>query len=129
MREIKFRGWNKLQKIMIANPVLPSGWLNAMFVDDAGWHTGTTYMQYTGLKDTEGVEIYEGDLFSVTNPDDSVEVVGKVIFDTDFAQFTIKYTNGGWAELWQHLSELKNKAREVTGNIYENPELLTTKDT
>ena len=84
-------------------------------------------MQYTGLKDSNGKEIYEGDLFGVTNLSGDLEIVGEAIFDTDLAQFTIKYANGGWAELWQHLSERTNKAKEIIGNIYENPELLEGK--
>lgn len=84
-------------------------------------------MQYTGLK-SEGAEIYEGDILGIDHAGGKLEPVGEVIFDTDFAQFTIKYRNGGWSELWIHLEERTNTGKEVIGNIYENPELVEKSD-
>lgn len=134
MRTIKFRAWDRSR----------SDWhkfdnSQGNFEEEADDHAtklriedvtiwqgapNLVFQQFTGLLDINGAEVFEGDLFGVNNLSGELEAVGEVIFDSDLAQFTIKYTNGGWAELWQHLGEKTNKAKEVIGNIYENEELL-----
>lgn len=104
-REIKFRAWDKLSQKMkteITRLQLP--------------HTeheenlyGTVLMQYTGLKDKNGVEIFEGDIVSSTG------VFSKVIWKDEDAMFGI---HNGQYELGFY------KGIEVIGNIYQNPELL-----
>ena len=75
-------------------------------------------MQYTGLKDKNGKEIYEGDI--VQSIDDSHPIF-KVVWlcDSEHACYALQQGK----ELWwlEHYPEL-----EVKGNIYENPELLKT---
>ena len=61
--------------------------------------------QYTGLKDMNGKEIYEGDILT-GNKD--------VYWDNILASFQAGYTG-----------DIRNNEVEVIGNIYENPELLT----
>ena len=141
MREIKFRAWDG--KNMDYNPVcctdgpettnLNSN-IQSMCED---WHQPKylTLMQYTGLKDKNGKEIYEGDLVEITQgkykwrykivwDDYLCEVVAKTFwrnfyFDEDGNYiFKDTLTDRGGANL---SSVFKG---EVIGNIYENPELL-----
>ncbi|EJB2784747.1 hypothetical protein MT884_000179 [Enterococcus faecalis] len=72
----------------------------------------TALMQSTGLKDENGVEIFEGDI----GWDDHQEVHGQVIFE-----------NGAFKYEWENISEDLFEVTddiEIVGNIHENPELL-----
>ena len=61
MREIKFRGWDEKNKEMVCNiNLLFSNCLNDCFEEYE--ECGLKIMQYTGLKDKNGKEIYEGDI-------------------------------------------------------------------
>ena len=73
-----------------------------------------TVGQFTGLKDVNGKDIYEGDLVRLT--DDLEDPIYKVIFDE--AKFEII---GGWVcyDLGEDFMDC-----EVIGNVHENPELL-----
>lgn len=69
-------------------------------------------MQSTGLKDKNGVEIFEGDILK---GDDGEVFYNSVVFDKEKAIFM----RSDSIELWENVEEL-----EVIGNIHENPELL-----
>jgi uncharacterized phage protein (TIGR01671 family) len=77
--------------------------------------------QYTGLKDKNGKEIYEGDIVSgiCLNDGPQICVVG---FDT----FGIFYTKIKFypCEEWDNVAMLAQEHNEIIGNIFENPELL-----
>lgn len=72
-------------------------------------------MLYTGLKDGNGQEIYEGDIvdYYTESEHDTLEGRAEVIYEN--CSFMID-------EWW--LGVFEDKAIEVIGNIYENPELL-----
>jgi len=135
-REIKFRFWYKEENRMVVPDdeeweLFWSGTNNFSF---AQVNTGTgdwnikneDVMQYTGLLDKNGNEIYEGDIFGVYSLTGDFagtnEPRGKVIFDVELGAYCVEDVNGGWV----YLSEYITKPRyEIIGNIYENSNLLS----
>ncbi|EOA3390576.1 YopX family protein [Enterococcus hirae] len=76
-------------------------------------------MQSTGMKDKNGVEIFEGDLVEHDdnlNGDWETFEACEVVYDKDYAQFCFKWDAGNFLTDYRNLN--------VIGNIYENPELL-----
>jgi hypothetical protein len=61
-REIKFRAWDKSRKIMIDNPGDIPGDLQVSFINNSFVNSDYDFMQFTGLHDKNGKEIYEGDI-------------------------------------------------------------------
>jgi len=131
MREIKFRAWeiDWYNKVLKSTQGRMIQWedIRDDFATVQAQKSKFILMQYTGLKDKNGKDIYEGDLFGKFGGDKErpgeYEIHGQIKFDTDFAMFVIELTNGGWMELFDYMNNRQNQ-REIIGNIYENPELL-----
>lgn len=127
MREIKFRAWNEKNKEMIYNiNLLFSNHLNDCFEEYE--ECGLKIMQYTGLKDKNGKEIYEGDIIR-THFSFSHEVTQEpfiIQWNKDKAMFEGVKQNPEQDEYLRSFSFFPEQRfiYEVIGNIHENPELL-----
>mgnify|MGYP002798925987 FL=1 len=84
-------------------------------------------MQYTGLKDKNGKEIYEGDIIFIKGETKLLDIKGKVEYSNTFAQFIITNT-GSIVNETEPLGDYEEENIEVIGNIYDNPELLEEGD-
>ena len=133
MREIRFRGWERELQKMVYDTEL-GGWIfeyggnpvravNQMINEEDYFYD---LMQYTGLKDKNGVEIYEGDILStdLSRPYLIVE------FRNGAFMYQCHHDGQNYYDFMEPANErLKDitKYHEVIGNIYENPELLERK--
>ncbi len=112
MREIKFRIWEG--KRMLHNGGLAIKG-NTILVEDKGSRNLSIPMQFTGRKDKNDKEIYEGDIIKESNISDG-EHIRKVIFERGC--FWTEGNDGNGSQLYIPLKI------EVIGNVWENPELL-----
>jgi len=144
MREIKFRGKSlmnleELEEKYFTNDMHDNGW----FVGNLTWYGNEPWIvgdiiendpdyiafdfwvkvhpdsvgQYTGLKDKNGKEIYDGDIFR-----DNDTFIWQV-----YNEDGMFMARGGEYGLSEILIEFVTEHCEIIGNIYENPELLEVK--
>ena len=122
MREYKFRCWDTKNKEMLevqeldykdsynGEPMIRTTMYNDYFDTE-----DMILMQYTGLKDKNGKEIYEGDIVYIMPEDER----GIIRWDNETARYVVIYDN-----IISDFDNWYGKDLEVIGNEFDNPELL-----
>lgn len=111
-REIKFRAWCKKNKVWQKRfNVTQDG--NFSIGNGANYSEKIILMQYTGLHDKNGVEIYDGD----------------IVFRSHY-QYEVQFIDGAFMVLtknygFKNIGKYTKNSFEVIGNIYQNKNLLT----
>ena len=105
MREIKFRAWDYTQNKMIDWQSM-QGWAMGSL------NSGENKMQFIGLLDKNGKEIYERDICSGHSDGN-----GRIVWQE--GEYVYEFNDEAVVGLWEA------KPLEIIGNIYENPELIT----
>jgi uncharacterized phage protein (TIGR01671 family) len=142
MREIKFRAWDEYDNKMYKKQAVDEDGYAVDINGDEAYSNepGRVLMQYTGLKDKNGVEIYEGDILG--------GYYEETYDDYWFCGFVVEFRNGafrcvkgidvkidlGYQDGFQEYADsqfdfieeayIKQFQCEVIGNIYENKNLL-----
>lgn len=110
MREIKFRVWdNETNKFWHEGRNIA---LVSLVPDNLVNDDSTVLEQYTGFKDLDGGEIYEGDV--LLDVDDGI-IIG-----------VVKFVDGSWEVAGDLLLDVH--CNQIIGNIHENPELLEVEE-
>lgn len=127
MKTVKFRIWNGMQMVyeitagkfgtFYVNPERGDG-LNprdtaCLTENTTKYPEGTPLMQYTGMNDNNGKEIFEGDIVENLDLDKRIIVYCNNSFEMRLTNGNRESSNTVWYN-----------AVEVIGNIYDNPELL-----
>jgi len=126
MREIKFRAWDEQNKTMhfdfqfIKSGDSGNDWIIFKsdkhecfdrWVNNPYFSQQLKIMQFTGINDYNGKEIYEGDLIRSYDSEGN-KIINIISFEDGLCRWNV---NEGWVQ---------NFEKEVIGNIYENPELI-----
>jgi uncharacterized phage protein (TIGR01671 family) len=131
-REIKFRVFCKRSGHYII-PWKGTGYddVDLTYTNDSNWYIlgghqmDDNYVleQYTGCKDKNGKEIYEGDIVDYNAPRPAMygDDIASILWDNGWC---IKQRQGKWC--WSIKTDWTSERVAVIGNIYENPELLLT---
>ncbi len=138
-REIKFRAWDKEQECLLSwGELMDVRYNERWFVDNTDKNyincifNDSDYVleQYTGIRDINGEEVYEGDIIIFNNSEIGGGITkGEVIWNTDLTLCGL-----GW-HLWVFETNIPKHHSgfmgmdwlgivEVVGNIHKNPELL-----
>ena len=137
LREIKFRGWDETFKKMYHNVYfdnLEVYWRDPISKEievlgdrnPNGMLIHIEIMQYTGIKDIKGVEIYEGDIisyvdFGLDEDEKIISQVNWIDYKCGFSPQEIKKTHKGAHRIsyWDLIYQIK-----IIGNIRQNPEMI-----
>ena len=110
MREIKFRAWNTQRGKMLVNPLWE--WVENTEINWGFANSRRIWMQFTGLYDKNGKEIYEGDIVECLRQVEDETPISHIVEIKDIRFLPSELGGSNLISI------------EVIGNIYENPELL-----
>jgi uncharacterized phage protein (TIGR01671 family) len=129
-KEIKFKAWDPVSKFfhapmtmhqMLDICALPSDAVQSIAIKFRVTRNDLEFLQSTGLKDKNGKELFEGDVYRYQYEYDSDYDGDMPIVKTSSGVATIKDVNDTY---WVTQAKKEGGTVELIGNIYENPELI-----
>ena len=124
MKEFKMKAWLKKEKKMVAIIGIDFNYEYIRYTEDSNLFNENyktaefkdiELLQFTGLKDNGGQELYEADVIKFNDGID--DIYGLISYDDEDGAYRVSYEN-----ITEHLSEREGDF-EIVGNIFENPQL------
>ena len=129
-REIKFREWDKKRKVMLYPKFDDIGNLDWLHHDGKSETDKCVFMQFTGLHDKNGKEIWEGDIINLG--DNWWEAAGPAGYDSPIQVVQWNEEHCGFDPFANYDCDCgvyySSEMCEVIGNVFQNPELLKGKE-
>ena len=124
MKKFKMKAWLKKEKKMVAIIGIDFNYEYIRYTEDDNLFNenyktaefkNIELLQFTGLKDNGGQELYEADVIKFNDGID--DIYGLISYDDEDGTYRVSYEN-----ITEHLSEREGDF-EIIGNIFENPDL------
>jgi hypothetical protein len=124
MKELKIKAWLKKEKKMVSIIGIDFNYEYIRYTEDDNLFNenyktaefkNIELLQFTGLKDNGGQELYEADVIKFNDGID--DIYGLISYDDEDGTYRVSYEN-----ITEHLSEREGDF-EIVGNIFENPQL------
>lgn len=124
MKKFKMKAWLKKEKKMVAIIGIDFNYEYIRYTEDDNLFNenyktaefkNIELLQFTGLKDNGGQELYEADVIKFNDGID--DIYGLISYDDEDGTYRVSYEN-----ITEHLSEREGDF-EIVGNIFENPQL------
>lgn len=124
MKELKIKAWLKKEKKMVAIIGIDFNYEYIRYTEDDNLFNSDykvaefkdiELLQFTGLKDNGGQELYEADVIKFNDGVD--DIYGLISYDDEDGTYRVSYEN-----ITEHLSDREGDF-EIVGNIFENPDL------
>ena len=124
MKELKIKAWLKKEKKMVSIIGIDFNYEYIRYIEDDNLFNSDykvaefkdiELLQFTGLKDNGGQELYEADVIKFNDGID--DIYGLISYDDEDGTYRVSYEN-----ITEHLSDREGDF-EIVGNIFENPDL------